>query len=250
MRRRSRALLHEDRLLPLDKVVADDDHLDVAAEVLAGEEGDRLHGLVQPHVIHPGRGVKGGGAGGAGNGTGGAGGRPGADSRKGSLGVLHAHPVPVHHDLLRLPALVLIVYQQVVGHVLHVMDHLLVLGAVLYPQLDLVVGGLGLDAANDGGDAWLVGPHHHHRPLQQRRLRYPQLGVDLEADVADGLLVQLLGRRLKHVVFEEALRPGPCPRPRACRSPPPARRKAPSAEPSSDLSGSAIRGNYLKMQSF
>ena len=32
-----------------------------------------------------------------------------------------------------------------------------------------------------------------------------QLGVDLQADVADGLLVQLLGRGLEHVVLEEAL---------------------------------------------
>ena len=59
-----------------------------------------------------------------------------------------AHPVLVHHDLLRLPALVLIVelHQEFLGHVLHVVDHLLVLGAVLHPHLDLIVGGLGLDA--------------------------------------------------------------------------------------------------------
>ena len=32
-----------------------------------------------------------------------------------------------------------------------------------------------------------------------------QLGVDLQADVADGLLVQLLGRWLEDVILEEAL---------------------------------------------
>jgi hypothetical protein len=79
-------------------------------------------------------------------------------------------------------------------------DHLLVLGTVLHPHHDLIVGGLGLDAADDGGDAGLgaarlgrrvgdVGPHHHHRPPQQDRLRFHRQHVAISAQLKRPLMV-------------------------------------------------------------
>ena len=86
-----------------------------------------------------------------------------------------ADPVPVHDDLLGLPALVsgVELEQEVLGDLLHVVDDLLVLSSVLDPNLDLVVGCLRLHGTNNGSNAGLgparlgtgmgdVSSHHHH----------------------------------------------------------------------------------------
>jgi len=135
-----------------------------------------------------------------------------------------ADSVSIHDDLLRLPSFVgrVELDQEVLGDLLHVVDHLLVLPSILDPDLHLVVGSFGFHGSDDGSDAWFETPglrswmrdvssHHHDGPLQHCRTTLgcedvvdsAEHGVDLQTDVADDLEIDLV--HLEQVVLETTL---------------------------------------------
>ena len=68
-----------------------------------------------------------------------------------------ADSIAIHEDLLRLPSFVgrVELDQEVLGDLLHIVDHFLILSSVLDPDLNLVVGSLGFHRPNDCCNTWL-----------------------------------------------------------------------------------------------
>ena len=87
-----------------------------------------------------------------------------------------AHSISEHNNFLGLPPLICSVelHEKVLGHVLHVLDDLLILPSILDPDLHLVVCSLGLHRCNNGSDTGFETPglggrvrniRTHHRTL-------------------------------------------------------------------------------------